>query len=431
MTTQSLVASKLPGLRELSGAADDYDDLLDQIGDARVVLLGGSSHGTHEFQRERARITQRLIDERGFTAIGLVADWPDTYRLGRYALGQTHDQSATEALDGFARFPNWLWRNADMAAFTEWLRARNDSQSSPATKATFYSLDLFNAHRSMADVLSYLGDVDSKAATAARSRYGCCDHAGGVPEQYGKAVAFQLNVACENEIVAQLKASQNMMATAIMNDEWDSVSKHFYAERSAQIKEQAEQYYRQIYLGGVAAWNLRDQQMSETLTALVEFLDQRLGETKVVVWGHNSHVGDARATALGATGQLSIGQFVRDAWPNNSVRVGFTTYEGTVTAANEWGGSMRQMSVLPGLADGYEATFHDLPQENFIIDLRAADWLPEVAPQRGIGVVYWPETEQQSHWFDAHLRDQFDAVIHLDTTRAVEPLDHSVTWDLG
>lgn len=426
---KSLVPSSLPGLSALEGEPNDYDEIMDRIGDARIVLLGEASHGTHEFYRERSRLTQRLVDEKGFTAIALEADWPDTYRLSRYVLGRSVDRSAQQALSDFQRFPTWMWRNQDVVLFAEWLRARNDAQSAQETKASFYGLDLYSMQQSMAAVLSYLEDVDPVAAADARERYSCFDHVGGEGQEYGRSVALSLNIPCEDQVVAQLKAIRQLSADVIASDGWEVEDKHFYAEQNARLVLNAERYYREMYRGRVSSWNLRDLHMAETLDELIKHLDAHFGNTKVVVWAHNSHVGDARATAMGQSGELNIGQLIRSRWPNGSFSIGFTTYDGTVTAAPDWGAPHQRMTVRPAVSSGYESLFHELPARDFVIDLREAEWIPAVGDERAIGVIYRPETERASHWFQARLRDQFDAIVHIDRTNAVVPLDRTELWD--
>ncbi len=429
MTTNAIQISQLPGVQPLAGECTDYDKLLEDIGDARIVLLGEASHGTHEFYRERARLTQRLIEEKGFTVIALEADWPDTYRLGRYALGKSTDRSAREALADFARFPTWMWRNEDVVLFAEWLRAYNDAQESPARQASFYGLDLYSMQRSMAAVVDYLDDVDPVAAHAARVRYSCFDHVGGEGQKYGHDIAMGLNLPCEPEVVAQLTEMQRMTAEVVARDGWDLEDKHFYAEQNARLVRNAERYYRAMYSGHVSSWNIRDRHMTETLVELLAHLDGHFGNTKAIVWAHNSHVGDARATEMGQRGELNIGELSRQRWPGQTFSVGFTTNMGTVTASDDWGCAPRQMKVLPALRDGYEALLSSLPFHDCVIDLSEASWLPPIALERAIGVIYRPQTERASHWFHAKLREQFDAVVHIDKTRAVVPLDKTVHWD--
>ena len=433
MTTSTRAESLQADLVPVTGEARDYKALLDRIGDRRFVLLGEASHGSHEFYRERARITQRLIDERGFTAVAVEADWPDAYRVNRYVHGRSPDTTAREALRGFERFPAWMWRNTDVVRFVEWLRARNDEHRDQRTKAGFYGLDLYSLRTSMAAVVAYLDGVDPAAAAVARERYGCFDHVRGEGPEYGHAVALDLMVPCEEEAVAQLVALRSDAARLLSLDGWVARDELFYAEQNARLVVEAERYYREMYRGRVSSWNLRDRHMAVTLDALVTHLEQQGRRAKVVVWAHNSHVGDARATELGAGGELNVGQLVRTRWPAESVLVGFTTYHGEVTAAADWGAPARRMRVRNALPESCEAFLHDAGDSRFLLPLdgAAGEALRLPLLERAIGVVYRPRTERASHWFTASLTGQFDAVVHLDRTSAVEPLDRTLLWDAG
>ena len=415
----------------LTGARTDYDELLELVGDRRFVLLGEASHGTHEFYLERARITQRLIDEKGFNAVAVEADWPDAYRVNRYVLGQPGDDDATAALGDFQRFPAWMWRNTDVVHFVEWLRARNDAHHLH-TKARFYGLDLYSLRASMEAVVAYLDAVDPQAAAAARARYSCFDHVGGEGAEYGHAVALDITVPCEDEVVAELVELRHRAAELLRRDGWAAEDDFFFAEQNARLVLNAERYYRAMYRGRVSSWNLRDRHMAETLEALTKHLDRQLGRARVVVWEHNSHVGDARATELGAHGELNVGQLVRSRWPGESLLVGFTTHSGRVTAASEWGGHAERKRVRPALPGSYEALLHTAGKR-FLLPMqdRTAHLLEAPMLERAIGVIYRPDTERQSHWFHARLPQQFDAVIHIDQTTAVEPLERTSLWDAG
>ncbi|MFI5045976.1 MAG: erythromycin esterase family protein [Acidimicrobiia bacterium] len=420
--------------RPVVGAPDDYDGLLDLVGDRRFVLIGEASHGTHEFYRERARLTRRLVDECGFNAIAVEADWPDAYRVNRYVLGQSEDTDADTALSDFLRFPTWMWRNRDVLEFVEWLRARNAAHSHPATKARFYGLDLYSLRASIEAVIGYLDRVDPTEAERARERYACFDHIGSDGARYGYALAYEGRLPCENEVVRQLVELRAASDAYLRRDGWIAEDELFFAEQNARVVRDAEEYYQQMYRAEVSSWNLRDRHMAGTLDALADHLDHQFGHAKVVVWEHNSHVGDARATAMSARGELNVGQLARQRYAGDCVLVGFTTYDGRVTAASAWGAPTERMRVRPALAGSHEALLHEVGIAQFWLPTK----LPEVAAalagsrlERAIGVIYRPETERQSHYFAASLRDQFDAVIHLDRTRALEPLERTVAWDRG
>ena len=415
----------------LVGAADDYDGLLRLVGDRRLVLLGEASHGTHEFYRERARITRRLIDEKGFNVVAVEADWPDAYRVNRFVLGQSADHDAADALADFARFPSWMWRNRDVGSFVEWLHARNEAHSH-RTKARFYGLDLYSLRASMAAVVRYLDTVDPEGAALTRARYSCFDHVGGEGTAYGRAVNLNIALPCEREVIAVLVDLRRRAERLLARDGWVAEDEFFYAEQNARLVHDAETYYREMYRGQVSSWNLRDRHMASTLEALVAHLDRQLGEAKVVVWEHNSHIGDARATEMGARGELNVGQLVRQRWPGEALLVGFTTDHGTVTAASEWGGPAERKRVRPALEDSYEHAFHGADGDDFVLVLEdRADGLRAPRLERAIGVIYRPETERASHWFRANLAAQFDAVVHIDRTTAVEPFERTALWDVG
>ncbi len=436
MSDRTLSRALREGAHPLVGAPEDFDPLLALIGDARLVLIGEASHGTHEFYRIRAEITKRLIREKGFTAVAVEADWPDAYRVNRYVRGRPGDADAGEALAGFRRFPQWMWRNADVLDFVGWLRARNDAVPE-AEQAGFYGVDLYSLHASMEAVLSYLRVVDPEAARRAQNRYACFEHFGEDPQAYGYATSHGLAPSCEREVVEQLVELRRTAAEYARRDDHLAPDDVFFAEQNARLVRNAERYYRAMFGSRVASWNLRDEHMAETLDALVGFLDaQRPPQrAKVVVWAHNSHLGDARATEMGAGGELNVGQLVRQRYGRDCVLVGFSTYTGTVTAASNWDEPAERIVVRPALPESYEALFHDVGIRNFLLDLRASNdgvrGLGQPRLERAIGVIYRPETERQSHYFHARLPDQFDVILHYDTTRAVEPLERTGLWQHG
>jgi erythromycin esterase-like protein len=413
----------------------DYDELLDSIGASRFVLIGEASHGTHEFYRERAQITKRLIEEKGFTAVAVEADFPDAYRVNRYVRGEGGDQDATEALGGFRRFPHWMWRNADVLDFVGWLRAYNDDLPKDASKVGFYGLDLYSLHASIEAVLTYLGKIDPEGAARARARYSCFDHFGEDTQMYGYSTAFGLADSCEHEVVAQLMELNRRASELALRDGRVARDDYFFAEQNARLVKNAEQYYRTMYRSDISSWNLRDKHMMETLESLDSHLSLDSATAKIVIWEHNSHLGDARATEMGSRGELNVGQLARQRYGRNSFLIGFTTYSGTVTAANNWGEPAERKRVREALPGSVEGMFHDIGLERFYLLLREASSvrsvLSEPLLERAIGVIYRPETERQSHYFRAKIADQFDAVIHVDESRAVEPLERTARWERG
>lgn len=417
----------------LAGTAGDFDPLLEWTGDASIVLLGEASHGTHEFYKARAEITKRLIAECGFTAVAVEADWPDAYWVNRFVRGEDGDGEAVDALSGFQRFPTWMWRNADVLDFVGWLRSYNEHRDFPA-QAGFYGLDLYSLHASIEAVLRYLDEVDKEAAARARQRYACFEHFGGDPASYGYTAGFGLSEDCENDVINQLVELRRNATRYSRPSGRLAEDDYFYAVQNARLIKNAEQYYRAMFEGRVSSWNLRDRHMAETLDALIEHLRQRQ-QPKMVVWAHNSHLGDARATEMGEHGELNVGQLVRERHFAEAVLIGFTTYSGTVTAASDWERPAERKRVRPALVGSVEALFHEAKVPRFMLNLRAEDesteLLHEAMLERAIGVVYLPETERLSHYFQARVAEQFDAIIHFDQTRAVEPLERTPRWHSG
>jgi erythromycin esterase-like protein len=419
----------------LVGSPNDFDGVIDLIGDARFVLIGEASHGTHEFYRIRAQISKLLIAQRGFNAVAVEADWPDAYRVNRFVRGVGEDVDSVEALSGFRRFPQWMWRNADVLDFVGWLRAHNDEQVFEDRKCGFYGLDLYSLHASIEAVLAYLNKVDPEAAKRARHHYSCFEHFGKEIETYGYAAGFGMTPTCEEAVVKELVALRRKAMDYLQRDGQVAADAYFCAEQNALVVRNAEEYYRNMFRREVSSWNLRDTHMMESLVALTNHLSKQGGSAKIIVWAHNSHLGDARATQMSERGELNLGQLVREHVGAEAVSIGFTTYDGTVTAASDWDGPAERKNVRPGHPECYEALFHDVDVPNFFLNLRRnGDLAPHLRIERlerAIGVIYRPDTELISHYFHARLPDQFDAVLHYDHTRAVEPLERTAEWEMG
>lgn len=419
----------------LKPSGDDYQPLLDLVGDATLVLLGESSHGTHEFYRERAQITKQLVHKKGFKAIAIEGDWPDAHRVHRFAVGQGQDKEAVDALKGFTRFPSWMWANADMLDFVGWLRSYNESLSENIRQIGFYGLDLYSLFRSAHEVIDYLERIDPEAAERARVRFACLDHFGGDSQKYAYATAMGLAPSCEEVVINQL-IDLIKSAPIYRHADGSLASDEFFnAEQNSHLVKAAEHYYRTMLREEVSSWNLRDQHMSETIERVRQHLMRHGDEPKIVVWAHNSHLGNARATEMTHRGEYNVGQLTRDAYGRDVVGIGFTTYHGTVTAASRWDGTAERKAVRPGLDGSYEALFHQTGLPRFFLDLRrntdAAKVLRDPLLERAIGVLYRPDTERLSHYFHASLPGQFDGIIHIDRTRAVEPLEHLTQWEPG
>ena len=418
---------------------DDLDPLMEMIGDARFVLLGEATHGTHEFYDIRARLTRRLITEKGFAAVAVEADWPDAYRVNRFIRGLGGGDGPIDALGDFQRFPMWMWRNTDVLELIGWLREHN-TPLDPTEKVGFYGLDLYSLHHSMAAVVEYLEKIDPDAAHRARERYACFDHFDHDPARYGFAANLGVGEDCEEEVVRQLAELRTSAMEYLSRDGLVAEDELFSAEQNARLARNAESYYRKMYTGNVSTWNLRDEHMAETLDALASHLGRHGrregggGEPGIVVWEHNSHLGDARATSMGERGEWNVGQLVRQRHDGRAVSIGFSTYDGSVTAAHDWDGPARRRAIRPGREDSYEGLFHRAGEPAFWLNLRddpdTAAALRGPRLERAIGVIYRPETERASHYFHARLPEQFDAVIHIDRTHALEPLDRVSEWEI-
>jgi erythromycin esterase-like protein len=429
---QPLVEAVARAALPLRGELDDFDHVLGRIGDAPLVLIGEASHGTHEFYHRRALLTRRLIREKGFTAVAAEADWPDAYRVNRFVKGRGSDPDAERALAGFERFPAWMWRNADVLDFVGWLRAHNDEQPD-AQKTGFYGLDLYSLHASMNAVVAYLESVDPEAARRARYRYSCFEHFGEDLQRYGYATSSGMSPDCRREVVAQLVELRRRRDEILRSDGHLAEDEFFQAEQNARVVRDAEGYYRAMFAGETSTWNLRDVHMADTLDALLQHLRGQGRKAKIVVWAHNSHVGDARATVMGRQGEQNIGQLARERHPGETCLIGFSTHSGTVTAATDWGEPAERKRVRHGLEESWESVFHRTEMPGLLLDLRGQQVAAFGADrlQRAIGVIYRPETERQSHYFHVRLAGQFDLMLHVDRPRAGEPLERSAAWDRG
>lgn len=413
---------------QLTGKPTDYDALLDYIGDAQIVMLGEATHGTKEFYDIRAEISQRLINEKNFNAILIEGDWPDAYHVNRYIHQQEH-KNAQEALAAFDKFPTWMWRNASMVALVEWLAVYNKQKQKQ--KVSFYGLDLYSLYRSIDAVINYFEKTDPTLVEQARHYYACFDKFKRDPQDYGYAVFMQKIQSCQDDVIEALKFVQDQTWEYLGKEGLTTADEAFYAQQNARVVKNAESYYRSLFIDEVSNWNLRDSHMHETLNALIEHHKLKgIENPKFIVWAHNSHIGNARATQMSIEGEHNIGQLVKEQFGNKSVLVGFTTHHGEVSAASAWHSPVERKLVRPALAQSYEALFHEVGIPNFLLLLKDLT-LPDQLLERAIGVIYRPETERASHYFTAQLKYQFDAIIHCDTTDAVEPLEKTSQWISG
>ena len=418
--TNHVPARAKPSPELIAEAAIPLDDIgdagfaaaFDRFADRRVVMLGESTHGTHEFYAARAAITRHLVQRHGFNVIAVEGDWPDAAAYDRFIRGLPPHEGAPQP---FLRFPTWMWRNTVIPGFLRELRVLNADRDE-RDQVGFYGLDIYNMSGSIEAVLAYLDEYDPAAAAVARERYGCLTPWQADPATYGRAALRSGYAECENAVVAQC---EELLQRALEAD-----GESFGAAMNARLVASAERYYRVMYYGGAASWNLRDSHMAETLEHLLE---ARGPHSKVVVWAHNSHIGDARATEMGtARGEHNIGQLARQKWGRDVALIGFGTHTGTVSAASDWDGEREVKRVLPSRRDSYERLCHDSGVARFLLDFAddeaLAKRLSEPLIERFIGVIYRPETERWSHYSEAVLPAQFDAWVWFDQTRALEPL---------
>jgi protein-L-isoaspartate(D-aspartate) O-methyltransferase len=394
----------------------DLAPLLERIGNARVVLIGEASHGTAEFYRMRARITRELIERKGFSFVAIEGDWPDAARVDHYV---RHAETPPSEWTAFARFPTWMWRNDETRIFVDWLRAHNAARQ-PAQRVAFRGLDLYSLYSSIRSVLDYLKDVDPQTAQVAQLRYGCLTPWEAEPATYGHAAITGSYRSCEAPVVAVLRDLRRKQQAYAEHDG----ERFLDASQNALLVSNAEQYYRIMYYGSRASWNLRDRHMFDTLLNL---LHHHGPESRAVVWAHNSHVGDASATEMSRRGEYNIGQLCRQQFGHAAYAIGFGTHEGTVAAASDWDGPMLTKTVRPSLEQSYERLCHESGAPRFLLPLRQPaslalhKALSKPRLERAIGVIYRPETELQSHYFQAVLPRQFDEYIWFDRTHAVTP----------
>ena len=401
----------------------NLDNLLDRIGDSSLVLLGEASHGTAEFYEMRAKITQKLIEKKGFNIVAVEADWPDAAHIDHYIHGTALDPLLESK--PFSRFPTWMWANHSVHTFVRWLKAHNSVRSTDK-QVGFYGLDLYSLYSSMEVVLNYLEKIDPESAEVARIRYGCLMPWANDPAMYGQITITKQYRKCEKDVLVTL---QDLLKKRLEYSMADG-KQFFNVVQNARLVANAERYYRTMYYAENNSWNQRDQHMFETLQAVLKFRGEN---SKAIIWEHNSHIGDARATQMSARGEFNIGQLARQEYGDAAFLIGFGTDHGTVAAASEWGGPMEVKQVQPSHIDSYEHTCHEVHSDNFLLPLRKP--IQEITRkkllaerlERAIGVIYRPETELQSHYFYASLPRQFDEYIWFDETRAVEPLTRETT----
>lgn len=396
--------------------ADDLDPLLDRIGDARYVLLGEASHGTHEYYLWRARISRRLIEEKGFRFIAVEGDWPDCYRVNQYVHGELGDATAEEVLDAYNRWPTWMWANWEIVALANWLRRHNDGRPEDE-RVGFYGLDVYSLWESLHAVTDYLREHYPEALPAAHQAFGCFEPYAEDPQEYARATMFVPN-ACRQEV---LKLLQTVREHAAEDAKTNPTSLN--AVMNAEAVSGAAAYYRAMVSGGSESWNLRDRHMTNTLNRLMQYYGP---DAKVIIWEHNTHIGDARYTDMAASGMFNVGQVVREEHGDDGVvLVGCGSYGGTVVAGRSWGAPMEVMDVPPARAGSWEQALHLMDGEDRLLLFHPpADAENALAVPRGhraIGVVYHPEYEL-GNYVPTVLPLRYDAFLYLDQTQALHPL---------
>ncbi len=415
----------------LGSGMHDYDALIERIGERPFALLGEATHGTLEFYRMRAEISRRLIEERGFDAVVVEADWPDAYRLNRFVRGEG-DAEARDAFSDFQRFPVWMWRNGEVLDFIRWLAEFNKLKT-PVATVGFYGMDLYSLYRSANAVTRYLDKVDPEQAQAARRLYTALDDVAD-PQGYGYQAALGIRPTCRDAAAELLTELVRNAPEYLSGDGQNAIDEQFFAERNAYVVLNAEKYYRAMFTGRFNTWNLRDAHMVNTILSLRRHLREAGREGKIIVWAHNSHLGDARATAMGDRGEWNVGQLLREqAGADQTFLLGFTTYTGEVTAAREWDGPAERRWIRPARSDSIEHLFYTSRRDRFFLhfDHDVARALHAPLLERAIGVLYRPDSEYASHYFETNIAGQFDAVFHLDETSALEPLEPSHAWHRG
>lgn len=395
----------------------DLSGLLKRIGNTRVVLLGEATHGTAEFYDMRARITKELIEHKGFRFVAVEADWPDAAQIDHFV--RDSRLAPTDEIT-FARFPTWMWANTQVLEFVKWLRHYNEKFTLPDERVGFYGLDLYSLYSSIDSVINYLEDIDAESAAIARLRYGCLTPWQSDPATYGALALTGKHKSCEKEVVSMLN---ELLQKRLRYAEHDG-RRYLNAVSNARLVKNAEEYYRIMYLGSHQSWNFRDRHMFDTLNNLLEFHGP---EARAVVWEHNSHVGDAAATDMIHRGEINVGHLCRNKFGDDVYSIGFGTHQGTVAAASDWGAPMEIKTVRPSLPNSYERLCHDSGLNAFLLPLsdKTNALTKELALprlERAIGVIYRPETEFASHYFNASLPNQFNEYIWFDDTRAVDPL---------
>lgn len=394
----------------------DLDVLIEEIGDARVVMLGEASHGTSEYYTWRTAISRRLIEDKGFSFIAVEGDWPECYAVNRFVKGyQNSGRKIADVLEVYRRWPTWMWANWEVAALIEWIRDFNHLRT-VREKIGFFGLDVYSLWESLEQVLKYMEQRNGKAAEAARNAVRCFEPFHRDPQTYAHATAF-VPTDCEDEVVQMLEQVSRRPVYP------DDPEHEFNTTQNALVAVNAEKYYRAMIRGGANSWNVRDTHMMETLDRLLEFHGP---DAKAIIWEHNTHIGDARYTDMANDGMFNIGQLARERYGRGAVKlVGFGTYQGSVIAGKSWGAPMQKMDVPPAQEGSWEHMLHEMSTEDKIIlsrDLKEVPELKRHIPHRAIGVVYDPKFEQLGNYVPTIIPERYDAFLYFDETEGVHPL---------
>ena len=399
---------------------DDYTPLITTAGTARFVLIGDSTHGSHEFYLERINISKRLIKEQNFTLIAIEGNWPNVNRLNQY-IHSLVPITAMQAMDSFTQYPDWLWKNKEMLDFIQWLREHNRQIEEGDHTVSLYGMDIFSINRSRELVIEYLKTISIDAAKIAEQRYECFSAFNYDMDQYGQVVNNDPSRSCESTVTQQYR---DFMDCQIPCPDFGSPGNReafFHAQLNALIVKNTEQKFRAFYQteSEVSSWNVRDQHMQESLNVQ----QQHLNNPKTIIWAHSSHLGNARATDMATYGQLNVGQLIRQQYTNQVFSIGMLTYAGYVVASDNWGAPAKVNVLLPAHPESNAALFHQWGVPRFLLFLQqpypVTQWLNVSRLQRHVGVVYMPEDEMDAHYSHTHLADQFDAILFIDDTTAL------------
>jgi erythromycin esterase-like protein len=393
---------------------DDLQKIIDAIGDRKYVLLGEASHGTSEFYSIRAELTKKLIEQKGFSIIAVEGDWPSCFEVNRYVKGYENTyQTSKEVLESFNRWPNWMWANEEIAELVDWLKDYNQSN---VNKIGFYGIDVYSLWESMEEIISYLQKTGSGDVEIAKKAFSCFEPHSRKPENYGVSASF-LSEDCIDEVTKLLvKVQQNRHQYASI-DEAD-----LSLEVNALVAANAERYYRAMVQNDVESWNIRDFHMSDAIDKLTSYYGE---DAKVIVWEHNTHIGDARATDMKAEGTVNVGQIVRERYGvDNVYAVGFGTHRGTVIAARNWGDNPKITTVPEGERGSWEDLLHRASPVNKILLFNSDNkrLFNSIIGHRAIGVVYHPEYEHLGNYVPSQVASRYDGFIFVDQSHALKPL---------